>query len=120
MIKPDKTMKIWAKPGGKNGRCDLVCALPGWKRGVFFHRVLGWYFLNKRHLPWYEYSKQEKIGKAVRYLWQVNHLAEPENCCLWALELGPGELNRSHYKANAKAKYNTVFRLPVKRPATAS
>ena len=110
----DKEKVPSVKPGGKNGRYDLLsCTLPGWTKRPYWGRVLGWYFLNKRHLSWKEFMRKEKTSNGWRYVWQVNHLEGPGNCCLASLELESGEHNRSHYEANARRMYGSVFRRPA-------
>lgn len=118
---PDEMRHPWAKRGGKNGRYDLVCNLPGWKKDSYYCRVLGWYFLNKRHLSWKEYNSKEKVGKLWRYAWQVNHKKAPEDCCLSNLELGSAQDNADDYAETAKERYNSVWRRPaMKRPPSAA
>ena len=90
--------------------------LPGWPRSSYYMRVLGWYFLNNRHLTWKDYSCKVKRGKALVYKWRVNHTAGgPESCILSSLRLVPVEEDMEHYAENAKDLYGTVWRRPDKR-----
>ena len=110
---------------GKGGRYDLLCNVPGWPRDTTFIRVVGWGFLNAGHMSWEEYQKKQphrkKKGRAQRYEYkhQVNHIhGSPEDVFLKDLELGTAAANARHYRKNAKELYMSVWKVPMKRPAS--
>ena len=77
-------------------------------------RVLGWAFLNKRHLSWAQYNEKEKIGGGrERYIWQVNHLeGGPERCILSNMELCRQSENEEHYADHAVDLHRSVHKKP--------
>ena len=105
--------KLRASRSGR-GRYDLRCNIPGWRREVYWMRVLGWAFLNKQHLSWAKYNEKEKIGGGrERYIWQVNHLeCGPEHCILSKMELCKQSENEEHYADHAVDLHETVFKKP--------
>ena len=77
-------------------------------------RVLGWAFLNKRHLSWARHNEKEKIGGGrERYIWQVNHLeGGPEHCILSNMELCRQSENEEHYADHAVDLHRSVHKKP--------
>ena len=104
---------------GKGGRHDLQVKIPGWPKNSYFMRVLGWYFLNARHMAWSEYTAKVEHGRGMVYKWRVNHTkGRPEHCILDDLKLVPFEDDIDHYGEHAQEFYGTVWKKPAaKRPA---